>query len=62
MSGTLTAAQESVREGAVRVYLCVCTVCMLTRVHTDEAEAVGFIDDILIGLRCQMPASKAGPV
>lgn len=62
MSGTLTAAQEEgVREGAVRVFLCVCVVvCMPTCVHTDEGEGGGITVDILIGRRCQMPAFKAG--
>lgn len=60
MSGTLTAAQEGVREGAVKVFVCVCVVP--TCVRADEGEADGLTDDILIGLRCQMPASQAGPV
>ena len=59
MSGTLTAAQEGVREGAVKVFVSVCLCAVPTCIRADEGEAGGHTDDILIGLRCQMPASQA---
>lgn len=54
MSGTLTAAHEGVREGAVRVFVCVwgggLVVYMPTCIRTDEGEGGRITDDLLIGL------------